>query len=287
MKLMSVIWACLLFTIVIAQAKSLDQKKIELKKIYEAGGISKIEYEKAKTFLSKSKETIKEKEKKQSYTLGSKSKKSKKKSKKKSIFKKDKKPILEEDLAKIETYNKKKFQEEFLKYPPEVIEFFGKNSNVTSRGKKSGQFMSVEFNRSEKGQQRFPGNMIKAMAAFEIFYIDSLRKNRKVLDRYKEKKGTKYSRKSTDETKLRSLISLNQGREKMRKALGMDLQTPRVEAIKKFWYLGDFLSLGKALKNSEYDNNLDKRKKLLIEYKQKITKLKDKIKEEQKSEGIN
>ena len=38
--------------------------KIELKKIYEAGGISKIEYEKAKTFLSKSKETIKEKEKK-------------------------------------------------------------------------------------------------------------------------------------------------------------------------------------------------------------------------------
>ena len=283
MKLVSVIWACLLFTIVIAQAKSLDQKKTELKKIYEAGGISKIEYEKAKTFLSKSKETIKEKEKKQSYTLGSKSKKSKKKS----IFKKDKKPILEEDLAKIETYNKKKFQEEFLKYPPEVIEFFGKNSNVTSRGKKSGQFMSIEFNRSEQGQQRFPGNMIKAMAAFEIFYIDSLRKNRKVLDRYKEKKGTKYSRKSTDETKLRSLISLNQGREKMRKALGMNLDTPRAEAIKKFWYLGDFLSLGKALKNSEYDKNLDKRKKLLIEYKQKITKLKDKIKEEQKSEGIN
>ena len=273
----------LLFSGVIAQAQTLDQKKTELKKIYEAGGISKIEFEKSKEFLLKSDEIIKEKEKKQSFTLGSKSKKSKKKS----IFKKDKKTILEEDLAKIETYNKKKFQEEFLKYPPEVIEFFGKNSNAVSRGKKAGKFMSTEFNRSEEGQQRFPGNMIKAMAAFEIFYIDSLRKNRKVLDRYKEKKGTKYLRKSTDETKVRSLISLNQGREKMRKALGMDLQTPRAEAIKKFWYLGDFLSLGKALKNSEYDKNLDKRKKLLIEYKQKITKLKDKIKEEQKSEGIN
>ena len=273
----------LLFSGVIAQAQTLDQKKTELKKIYEAGGISKIEFEKSKEFLLKSDEIIKEKEKKQSFTLGSKSKKSKKKS----IFKKDKKTILEEDLAKIETYNKKKFQEEFLKYPPEVIEFFGKNSNAVSRGKKAGKFMSTEFNRSEVGQQRFPGNMIKAMAAFEIFYIGSLRKNRKVLDRYKEKKGTKYLRKSTDETKVRSLISLNQGREKMRKALGMDLQTPRAEAIKKFWYLGDFLSLGKALKNSEYDENLDKRKKLLIEYKQKITKLKDKIKEEQKSEGIN
>ena len=281
MKLVSVIWACLLFTIVIAQAKSLDQKKIELKKIYEAGGISKIEYEKAKEFLTKSDRS--EKEKKQSYTQGSKSKKSKKKS----IFKKDKKPILEEDLAKIETYNKKKFQEEFLKYPPEVIEFFGKNSNITTRGKKSGQFMSIEFNRSEQGQQRFPGKMIKAMAAFEIFYIDSLRKNRKTLDRYKEKKGTKYLRKSTDESKVRSLISLNQGREKMRKALGMNLDTPRTEAIKKFWYLGDFLNLGKALKNSEYDENLNQRKKLLVLYKQKITQLKDKIKEEQKSEGIN
>ena len=273
----------LLFSGVIVHAQSLDQKKTELKKIYEAGGISKIEFEKSKEFLSKSDEIIKEKEKKQSFTLGSKSKKSQKKS----IFKKDKKPILEEDLAKIETYNKKKIQEEFLKYPPEVIEFFGKNSNVVSRGKKSGQFMSIEFNRSEQGQQRFPGKMIKAMAAFEIFYIDSLRKNRKALDRYKEKKGTKYLRKSTDETKVRSLISLNQGREKMRKALGMDLQTPRVKAIKKFWYLGDFLSLGNALKNPEYDKNLNQRKKLLIKYKQKITKLKDKIKEEQKSEGIN
>jgi hypothetical protein len=44
MKLVSVILACLLLSIVIAQAKSLDQKKTELKKIYESGGISKFEY---------------------------------------------------------------------------------------------------------------------------------------------------------------------------------------------------------------------------------------------------
>ncbi len=263
-------------------AKTLEQKKDELKKIYEVGGISKVEYEKAEKFLNNSQKDNKEIKAKQSLNLVK-----KKTSKNKSISKKNKKPILEEDLAKIETYNKKKFQEEFLKYPPEVIEFYGKNSNVTTRGKKSGQFMSVEFNRSEQGQQRFPGKMIKAMAAFEIFYIDSLRKNRKAVERYKEKKGTKYHRKSVDESKVRSLISLNQGREKMRKALGMNLDTPRTEAIKKFWYLGDFLNLGKALKNSEYDKNLDKRKKLLVLYKQKITQLKDKIKEEQKSEGIN
>ena len=34
-----------------AAAKTIDQKKEELKKIYEAGGISKVEYEKSIEFL--------------------------------------------------------------------------------------------------------------------------------------------------------------------------------------------------------------------------------------------
>ena len=39
-----------------AWAKSLEQKKLELKKIYEAGGISKTEYNKAQNFLENLKE---------------------------------------------------------------------------------------------------------------------------------------------------------------------------------------------------------------------------------------
>ena len=273
---------CLILSVLIsfsAVAKTIDQKKNELKKIYEAGGISKIEFEKANNFLE---EAAKEEKKiKKSLSL------KKDKKKKKSIFKKNKDPIFEEDLEKIEVYNKEIFEKEFLEYAPEVIEFFGKSSNVVSRGKKAGKFMSIEFNRSEQGQQRFPGSMIKAMAAFEIFYIDSLRKNRKSLERYKANKDQKYTRKSSDEANIRSLISINKGREKMRKALGMDLDTPRKEAIKKFWYLGEFLDLGKALKNDKYETGLDKRKKLLIEYKQKISLLKEKIKDEQKKETIN
>ena len=42
-------------------AKTLDQKKNELKKVYEAGGISKIEYEKALEFLEKPKDLKKAK----------------------------------------------------------------------------------------------------------------------------------------------------------------------------------------------------------------------------------
>ena len=273
---------CLILSLLIsfgAFAKTIDQKKDELKKIYEAGGISKIEFEKANNFLEEA--TKEEKKIKKSLSL------KKDKKKKKSIFKKDKEPILEEDLEKLEVYDKKKFQKEFLTYIPEIIEFFGKDSNSVTRAKKAGQYLYREFNRSEQGQQRFPGRMIKAMAAFEIFYIDSLRKNKKSLERYRANKGKKYLRKSSDEKNIRSLISINKGREKMRKALGMDLDTPRKEAIKKFWYLGEFLDLGKALKNDKYETGLDKRKKLLIEYKQKISLLKEKIKDEQKKETIN
>ena len=44
-------------------AKTLDQKKNDLKKVYEAGGISKIEYNKALEFLEKSKNQKKTKKK--------------------------------------------------------------------------------------------------------------------------------------------------------------------------------------------------------------------------------
>ena len=48
------IFVCLILSVLIsfgAVAKTIDQKKNELKKIYEAGGISKIEFEKANNFL--------------------------------------------------------------------------------------------------------------------------------------------------------------------------------------------------------------------------------------------
>ena len=50
-------------------AKTLEQKKDELKKIYEVGGISKAEYEKAKEFLDNSKKNDKKKKSKQTLNL--------------------------------------------------------------------------------------------------------------------------------------------------------------------------------------------------------------------------
>ena len=45
--------------------------------------------------------------------------------------------------------------------------------------------------------------------------------------------------------------------------------------------------MGTAVKNENYDKNLEKRKKLLNNYKQKISKLKEKIQSEEKETELN
>ena len=275
---MFVIWACLLFTIVIAQAKSLDQKKTELKKIYEAGGISKIEYEKAKAFLSKSKETIKEKEKKQSYTLGSKSKKTQI-----NLFKKkDKEEItLEkiEELGQIIKFDKSYYPEEMFK------KFRGCGKGLKCVGKKAGTYMMSNFGKSSSWGQKYPGKMIKSMAMYEVFYASRLYDTKKPIQRFKDQKYKKglFSKKKSDEKAIRSLFGMNKGRKNMREALGMDMDTPSKEAIQKFWLLGEFLDLGVPTNNNiTINKDIKDRQDRLDVYKATITNLKKKLEERAK-----
>ena len=84
--------------------------------------------------------------------------------------------------------------------------------------------------------------------------------------------------KKEDEKAIRSLIGMNNGRESMRKALGMSMDTTPKEAITKFWLLGEFLELGKPKKN-EVSEVLQKRQERLNEYKSSISSLKKKLEE--------
>ena len=63
----------------------------------------------------------------------------------------------------------------------------------------------------------------------------------------------------------------------MREALGMSLETPKAEAIKKFWLLGEFLDLGTGVKNKKLDKDLKERQDLLEAYKLQIANLKKKL----------
>ena len=70
MKKLLIFLAFILLLFASAQAKTLDQKKDELKKIYEDGGISKSEYEAIKQkFSSKEKKELDEKKIKKPFSL--------------------------------------------------------------------------------------------------------------------------------------------------------------------------------------------------------------------------
>ena len=270
-KVMSILLISL-FVCFGAWAKTLDQKELELKKIYEAGGITKAEYKKAQDFLENFEEKTKEKKSKPTFDLSK-----KKKSKKKSIFQKnkDKKDKDKEEitLEKIEELGQFiKFDDTY--FTDGMIKEFGRgcNNSFKCKGGKAGQFLSKTFSRSKAYGQRNPGKMIKAMAMFEVFYASKLWYARKSVERYKE---NNYKKK--DEKEIRSLFGINKGRKSMREALGMNLETPPKEAIKKFWLLGEFLDLGTGVNNKKLDKDLKERQKLLEAYRVEIGSLKKKL----------
>ena len=63
----------------------------------------------------------------------------------------------------------------------------------------------------------------------------------------------------------------------MREPLGMTLETPSKEAIKKFWYLGEFLNLGTAVKNKKLAQDLKQRQEKLNNYRSEVVKLRKKL----------
>ena len=257
-------------------AKTIDQKKEELKKIYEAGGISKLEYEKGIESLEKPKGQNKKIKKSFSF---------KKKAEKNTrnligkVMKKDKEEIT---LEKIEELGKPvKFDDTY--YTKGMIKKFKScNNSFKCRGDKAGKELFNTFNKRNKAwQQQNPGQMIKTMAMFEVFYSSKLWYARKALERYKkdEYEGLPL-RKKKDEKEIRSLLGLYKGRNSMREALGMTPEIPSQEAIKKFWLLGEFLDLGTGVKNKKLASDLKKRQELLTAYKNQISKLKKKLQDD-------
>ena len=258
-----------------AVAKTIDQKKDELKKIYEAGGISKIEYKKGVEFLEKSKEKEK-KTKKKSLSL-------KKKKKRFNEKDKDKEEITLEKIEKLGTpvkLDNSYFTAGMIK------KFLGCNNSLKCKGKKAGGELYKTFNRSKSYGQKNPGKMIKAMGMYEVFYASKLWYARKSIKRFKEneyKKGL-ISKKKRDEKEIRSLFGINKGRISMREALGMNSDTPTKEAIKKFWLLGEFLDLGTGIDNEKLDKDLKERQELLEAYKLQISNLRKKLQDDVEKE---
>ena len=259
-------------------AKTLEQKKVDLKKAFEAGAITKTEYNKAQEFLENPDKKKQKENSKKTLNFTEKKNKSKKSFK---LFgkKEDEEEITLEKIEKLGQIVK--FDKTY--YPESMFKEFDKGCNAFKcQGGNAGSFLFKTFNRSKSYSQRNPGKMIKAMAMFEVFYSSKLWYARKSIERYKndDYKGAKKLFKRKDEKEIRSLISTNKGRKSMREALGMTMETPSKETIKKFWLLGEFLDLGKGVNNKKLAQDLKQRKEKLADYKSQVAKLRKKLEED-------
>ena len=146
-------------------------------------------------------------------------------------------------------------------------EFFKKCKKFSCIGNTSTKKMAEVFAKSEIYNLKNPGNQIKGMALFEIYYLNVLRKNEKKIEIFLENWPTK--KKQTKE--VIKLIKLNKSREKMRNALGMDLDTSVEDAIEVYSIMANFLNMGTP-KEQEISKELKLRNKFLEDYKSVVSK---------------
>jgi glutamyl-tRNA(Gln) amidotransferase subunit E len=103
--------------------------------------------------------------------------------------------------------------------------------------------------------------------------LDKIIQNRtfhKFLENWPEQKGSR---------EVISVLKLNKSRKKMREALGMDLNITTEDAMETFWALGNYLEMGKVVKQKVHSDSKI-RKKLLTKYKEKVRAFNSKLESE-------
>ena len=211
----------------------------------------------------------------------------------------DKKPSLE-DILNLKKKEKLKFKLNFClkksdllmlgKYKkielPKIIfnTLKGCKSNACIR-KKSGQNVYKLFvQKGSRYHARHPGDMIKGMVWFEIMYLDRLKKGSKAIERYslgKYDQGLDQFKKEQDPKTIYSLIKINKGRIKMRKALGYTLYDDLNYVIEGQWLLAEFLNKDKLkVTKVALTAEMKKRKFLIEKYKSVLARYKAKFEEE-------
>ena len=169
------------------------------------------------------------------------------------------------------------------KYPESMIEFFGTAcKHFTCRADKSTKEMARTFKRSKLYHQRKPGHQLYALAMFELFYLNELKKKEKRIEKFL----LAWPEKNKYGKEVISLIKLNRSKEKMRKSLGMDLNTSIEEAMERYWFMGDFLQKGE-IKKEKISKDFKKREQLLAKYKKAVNKFNSALKNKEDEDLFN
>tara|TARA_B100001013_G_scaffold331859_1_gene247739 strand:+ start:225 stop:1046 length:822 start_codon:yes stop_codon:yes gene_type:complete len=165
------------------------------------------------------------------------------------------------------------------RYPEDMFKLFGVCKSFHCRAKKATGEMSKTFGRGKKYHQRHPGAQLYAMAMFELFYLQELKKKQKKVEKF----IAGWPNKRRYGRIVVSLIKLNKARKVMRKSLGMNLNTSVEEVMERYWLMADFLEQGKINKK-KVNKDIKKRGVLLAEYKKAVGDFNSSIKKQEDEE---
>ena len=235
MKKILLIFLSILILLGKANGNIVDQLT-ELNNLYKSGAINEDEFSKAKNILLKSEtdekiETenkIKTEQKKNTNTI-------KNKLVKKNLDLTDlsKTFILKEELEDIGQY------QEIKQYPDGLFKNLNFSENMLA--KKSAQEMYKTFVQHKNLNEKYPENMMRAMAYFEVFYNHKLKEEKSAIEDYQNNyPNIKDSSKKT----IQSLYSLSQAKESMRKSIGLTSDDKLEDALTGYMHMYDFMSQG-------------------------------------------
>ena len=200
----------------------------KLNNLYKDGALNQEEFNKAKKILLKTGSNKSEKtEPKLTIEI-----------KKPIIIKKQNKDLTKTYIDKDELEIIGKYKK-IENYPDGL--FKNLNFSPSMLAKEATQEMYKTFVQNKNLQEKYPENMMKAMAYFEVFYNQKLKDERSAILDYNEnfpdvKKSSKKS--------IQSLYSLTQAKKSMRESVGLTLNEDIDEALIKYMYMYDFLSQG-------------------------------------------
>ena len=234
MKKIIISFILTLFIINGVHANIVDQLT-ELNNLYKSGALNEDEFSKAKNLLLKSEtdEKVESEEKKPVRIIEI-------KATKENLSAKDlsKTFIRKEELEYIGQYKK------INQYPVGLF----KNSNFSESmlAKESAQEMYKTFVQHKNLNEKYPENMMRAMAYFEVFYNNKLKEEKKAIEDYK----SNYPNvKKSSKKAIQSLYSLSNAKESMRKSIGLTSNDKLEDALTGYMHMYDFMSQGVKTQN--------------------------------------
>ena len=236
-----------------------------LNNLYKEGGITQEEFTKAKSILLQNKDEEENKKKIEKV----KKKKIEKKEKNKIVKKIEKKK--NEDLTKtyisLTEFNELGTYKKIVKYPDGLFNVKGSPEGMA---KEAMMKMYQTFVQKPKLMEKYPENMMKAMAYFEIFYNYQLKDKEKSLEKFK-KNYPEITWKTKKDVK--TLYSLNFAKKSMRNAMSLNMDNSLEESLDRYVFMHDFLKPAEKITH-KLSREEKKLKKFSTKLKQNYGKLK-------------